>query len=411
MLTVAEAEQQVLGATPLAPVVSRDLDRAHGDVLREAVVADRPFPPYHRVAMDGIAIAYAAWVQGARVFPVQGIQRAGEPAQALREKSHCLEVMTGAVLPEGTDCVVPVEELTLAEGKARLVDSLALQRMQNVHALGSDRPAGAELLSAGTLLFGPHCAVAAAVGMAQVRVAARPRITLISTGDEVVAVDAVPLPHQVRRSNPAVLRAALGRAGFYDVTAQHVPDDPGTLARTLTAALRDSRFILITGGVSEGRFDHVPDVLAELGVVAQFHKVSQRPGKPLWFGVGREGQLVFGLPGNPVSTAVCLYRYVLPALLAHLGAVLCDADSRPRAVLTADVTFRKPMTLFQPVRICEDKAGLRLATPVPMNGSGDLAGLAASDGFLEISPGTPMAAGSAHPLWRWNDPCCIVRQP
>lgn len=404
MISVTEAEAIIFAAMARAPVVEIALEAAQGEVLRESIVADRPFPPYHRVAMDGIALALKTWQAGVRAFPVVGIQRAGDPARTLADAGQCLEVMTGAVLPVGCDCVVPVEQIEPADGIATLPDDLELESMQNVHVMGSDRPAGAELLSVGTLLLGPQVAVAAAVGKARVLVAARPRITLIATGDEIVPVESAPLPHQVRRSNAVALRAALGAAGFRDVVVQHVPDEPEVIEDALTRALHDSRFVVLTGGVSEGRYDHVPEVLVRLGVVEKFHKVSQRPGKPLWFGVGPDGQAVFGLPGNPASATVCLYRYVLPALWAHLGARLKEPAARPHAVLAEDVIFKRPLTLFQPVRVCDDVRGACRATPAPMNGSGDLAGLALSDGVVELPAGRRVfAAGEAHVLWRWAD--------
>jgi molybdopterin molybdotransferase len=413
MITVADAERLVLANMSTAPSIRVPLDAAFGEVLREAIAADRPFPPYNRVAMDGIAIAHAAWAAGARAFPIEGIQRAGEPPHALAQSTHALEVMTGAVLPVGCDCVIPVEQLTRDGNVATLHDGLRLEAMQNIHRLGSDCAAGTILLRAGSLLFGPQCATAAAVGHAHVAIAQRPSIAIISTGDELVDVASTPLPHQVRRSNRFAAQALLHTAGFRNnVHTQHVVDDPTALHAILQKSLQSARVLLLSGGVSEGRYDYVPDTLARLGVQPRFHKVSQKPGKPLWFGTGPDGQIVFGLPGNPVSVAVCLLRFVLPALWAHLGASLLTPSQRPHARLTEPIRFRKPMTLFQPVRIRQHPDGTRSAAPVPLNGSGDLTGLAACDGLLELAPnpdGQP--AGSAHPFWAWTDPHGILMQP
>ena len=410
MLTVAEAERIILEAVAPAAVVELPLEDAYGSVLREPINADRPFPPYDRVAMDGVALALKTWERGVRAFPVAGIQRAGEPACILRDPTHCLEVMTGAVMPVGCDCVVPVEQITRANDVATLAADVTPGPMQHVHRLGSDRPAGAELLSIGTLLYGPQIAVCATAGRARVRVADSPGIAVISTGDELVPVAATPLPHQIRRSNGSAIRAGLAAAGFRKISGAHEPDDPAALEAILSQRLRDCSFMILTGGVSEGRFDHVPGVLRRLGVQEHLHKVAQKPGKPLWFGVGPQGQAVFGLPGNPVSALVCFHRYVLPALWRHLGAGLLGSGERPRAVLTEAIKCRKPMTLFQPVRVCEDGSGLRRATPVPMNGSGDLAGLAASDGVIELPDGgRTFAVGEAHPIWLWSDPFGMVK--
>lgn len=402
MISVEQAERLVIDSVPRAPAAEVALADAHGEVLREAVRADRPFPPYDRVVMDGIALAHAAWQQGARAFAVEGIQRAGEAPRRLGNPAACMEVMTGAVLPQGCDCVVPVEDLTRAGDAVTLADELVLEPMQCVHRLGSDRAAGAVLVSAGVRMLGPQIAAAASVGCARIRVSLRPRIDVISTGDELVAVDAVPDPHQVRRSNGPALRASLAIAGFHKVTCSHVADDPDLIQSLLAERLEGSAFLVLSGGVSEGRYDHVPGVLKRLGVREVFHRVSQSPGKPLWFGVGPSGQVVFGLPGNPVSAVVCLHRYVLPALWAHLGAAMCAPSERQQARLAVAIRMDKPLTLFQPVRVWEDGGGTRMATPVPMNGSGDLAGLATSDGFLELAAGGRVfEAGSAHPVWLW----------
>lgn len=412
MISVMEAERLILDSIPSAPDARVPLAEATGEVLREPVVADRPLPPYHRVAMDGIAVATSSWARGVRAFPVAGIQRAGAPGQRLDRLDGCLEVMTGAVLPTGCDAVIPVERLTLVDGVAHVLDVSALDVMANVHVLGSDRSVGSTLLRPGLRLLGPQIAVAASVGCAKVRVAARPRVALISTGDELVDIAAVPLAHQVRRSNADAMRAALTGTGFTAVRAWHVIDDQDAIRDALIAALADSQFVIISGGVSEGRYDHVPAALAALGVAARLHKVRQRPGKPLWFGVGPAGQAVFGLPGNPVSAVVCLYRYVLPALWRHLGARVPPPAERPRAVLAEDVRANKPLTLFVPVRVHEDAQGRRVATPVPMNGSGDLAGLATSDGVLELPDGgRTFAAGEAHVLWRWSEPQSLLCPP
>lgn len=412
MISVSEAERLVLESVSTAPSIRVPLDAAFGEVLREAIAADRPFPPYQRVAMDGIAIAHAAWAAGARAFPIEGIQRAGEPAHTLAQSTHALEVMTGAVLPVGCDCVIPVEQLTRDGNVATLLDGLHLEAMQNIHRQGSDCAAGTVLLRAGSLLFGPQSAVAASVGAARILVAQRPSIAIISTGDELVDVAATPQPHQVRRSNRFAMQALLQAAAFRDVHPHHVPDDPAALHAILQESLRTARVLLLSGGVSEGRYDYVPDALTRFGVRPRFHKVSQKPGKPLWFGIGPDGQIVFGLPGNPVSVAVCLLRFVLPALWAHLGASLLTPSQRPHARLAEPIRFRKPMTLFQPVRIRQHPDGTRSAAPVPLNGSGDLTGLAACDGLLELAPnpdGHP--AGSAHPFWAWSDPHGILMQP
>ena len=396
MQTVAAAEaliQQAIAPAAHVCVVQGDYSAAS---LHAPLCADRPLPPYDRVAMDGIALNLERWQAGQRRFAVAGLQRAGEPPLTLPGPEVCLEVMTGAVLPTGCDCVVPVEALSREGDSALLPEALAPG--QNIHACGSDFLAGAELVPVGTPLHAAVRAVAAAVGQPHPPVSRTPRIALISTGDELVSPEATPLPHQIRSSNQSFLVAALSQAGFTRLSRHHLPDQPEALQAGLAALLADHDWLVATGGVSMGRFDLLPETFAALGVRQILHRVRQQPGKPLWFGCSASGQPVFGLPGNPVSVAVCTARYLLPALRAHLGQ-----PERPLyACLQADYHQPKALTRFLPVRVECTPAGQLVAELLPLNGSGDLAGLAAADGLLELPPGPRLCpAGSAWRYWRW----------
>jgi molybdopterin molybdotransferase len=399
MLSVTQAEQIIRDTFPALPSITVDLKEAAGAILREPIVADRPFPPFHRVTMDGVAISSDAYHQGQTRYRIQGIQGAGQFPLALANTNSCIEIMTGAVLPKGCDCVVPVEELEISRGAAILSPGLTLAPMQNVHPEGSDRTTGDVIVKVGTRLRAPEMALAATVGMAEVQVAGRPSIAVISTGDELVEVDETPQPHQLRRSNAHALRSALEQAGFQDVTLYHAPDEPGAVKHLLAEVLRRHRMVLISGGVSKGRFDFVPEVLADLDVEKHFHGVRQRPGKPLWYGTHPDGHVVFGLPGNPVSALVCCTRYVLPALHHAMGF-----PAHPRhAVLSETVSCPKPLTLFFPIKILENAGSALQAKPVSFNTSGDLAALVDSDGFVQLNEEqTVFEAGSVQEYWSWG---------
>ena len=372
-LSVPEAERLVQRTVKRAPTVTVPLADAAGEILREPLRADRPLPPFDRVTMDGVAFSFAAWQRGCREFRIEGVQAAGQPVQSRRTTIGCLEVMTGAPLPRGCDCVVPVEELQIQSGWVHVHGDV--KRHQCIHPTGSDARRGQLLVPPGGMLDGPAIAVAASIGKTHLRVARRPTIAIVSTGDELVPVGKRPLPHQIRRSNAHALAASLRLRGFRDVTLAHAPDNPQELRLTLRRALT-ADIVLLTGGVSKGRFDFVPAVLRELGVREVFHRVQQRPGRPLWFGVTRDGKRVFGLPGNPVSCLVCLHRYLFePQELWQLKQPL----------------RRGKLTVFKPVR-----AG----KPVPMNTSGDFADLARSDGFVEIPAGTGTVRRAR--FWSWR---------
>ncbi|MBC3785239.1 molybdopterin molybdotransferase MoeA [Spirosoma utsteinense] len=394
MLSVSDAFSITQDHTLTLPTERVSLDDALGRILREPVRADRDFPPFDRVAMDGIGIRYADFSSGTLSFSVAGMQRAGQPQQNLTEAGTCLEVMTGAMLPIGADTVIRYEDITVADGSATIAIE-AIQPGQNVHHRATDRQAGEELLSAGTRLGPAELAVAASVGHITLTVTALPRVALISTGDELVDVGDTPLPHQIRRSNTYMLRAALATLGIR-ATLHHIIDDEAVLADRLSTLLAENDVLILSGGVSAGKADFVPEVLAGLGVRKAFHKVNQRPGKPLWFGT-TSAKTVFALPGNPVSTVLCAHRYVLPYLRASLGL----APALPTyAQLTAPVTFRPDITYFLPVQLSSAPDGRRLAQPLPGSGSADFANLLATSGFMELpADRSDFGEGEAFPVW------------
>ena len=394
MLSVSDAfalTQQHLLTFPTETISHND---ANGRVLREVIRADRDFPPFDHVAMDGIGIQFAAYASGQRTFRVAGTQFAGQPQLTLLHEAVCLEVMTGAMLPVGTDTVIRYEDITMLDGQATItIEDVAVG--QHVHPRAADRRAGDELLSVGVRLGPPELAVAASVGQTTLTVTALPRVGLISTGDELVDVGDTPLPYQIRRSNTHMLRAALASLGIA-ATLHHIVDDEVILTERLTALLAENDLLILSGGVSAGKADFVPDVLSQLGVQKQFHKVDQRPGKPLWFGTA-PGKTVFALPGNPVSTVLCAYRYVLPYLRASMG--LSPASGR-YAQLVSSFTFEPALTYFLPVRLTAEPDGRMLAHPLPGSGSADFANLLDADAFMELPAGqSEFRAGEAFPVW------------
>ena len=400
MLTPAEADQLIGQHLQCLPIESLPLAQCAGAVLRENVYAERDQPPYDRVAMDGVALDSHAVSAGSRSFRIQATQAAGDEPLTLAAPADCIEVMTGAVLPTGCDSVVPVERLVVGAGQAALTAETTVEPWQNVHRRGSDTRQGALLLRAGERLRAPEIAIAASAGMARIRVASQPMLAVISTGNELVEPGEPVLAHQVRRSNAYAIVSALREHGFQRVADDHIRDDAAELRKRLRFHLETHDVLVLSGGVSMGRFDLVPQVLSELGVRTIFHKVAQRPGKPLWFGVAPSGAAVFGLPGNPVSTLVCLTRYVLPALRGSLGQ---SPQPVQRMALAAPVTVTPPLTYFIPVRLEQDDWGRDWAVPAPTNGSGDFTGLVGTEGFVELPPGpNTYARGFVTRLHRWS---------
>jgi molybdopterin molybdotransferase len=398
MLTPAQAETLIEQHLACLPIESLPLIQAAGAVLRENIYAERDQPPFDRVAMDGFALASAAASDNCGRLRVAGTQAAGDPPHTLSDPASCIEIMTGAMLPHGCDAVVPVEH-TQRNGDIAEFGRKAVQPWQNVHRRGSDCRQGSLLLAAGTRLSAPEVAIAAGAGMPRLRVSAQPMIVVISTGNELIEPGEQIEPHQVRRSNAYGITAALRQHGFARVADDHVRDDEAEIEKRLDFHLRTHDVLILSGGVSMGKMDLVPKVLERLGVTLVFHHIAQRPGKPMWFGVSHSGPAVFALPGNPVSTLVCLARYVLPALRAAMGQSSAEA---PRISLTAPFEVKAPLAFYLPVKLRSDDWGRTSAEPRPTNGSGDFTALAGTDGFVELPPGpNTFPKGFVARFFRW----------
>ena len=398
MLTTAEALEAVLAATELFATESVPAAQSTGRVLRQIVRAERDQPPFDRVMMDGIAFAWSDYESGMRSFPVQGMQAAGDAVLTLNA-GHCIEIMTGAALPQHANCIVPVERITVTDGKAEIEADYPVTENRFIHAHGSDYGKGAHLLTPGKRVTALDIAIIASCGETKVDIARDPVIRVISTGNELVAAGDPITPHQIRLSNGPSIVALLSSHSYQRCSEDHIVDDVASLRQKLAQHLAEAEVLILSGGVSMGKADYVPAVLAELGVEVVFHKISQRPGKPMWFGKGPDGQLVFALPGNPVSALVCCRQYVIPALARASGA----APSPPEfAVLSTNIAFKPALTCFQPVKLLSNAGGQVLAMPVQTNTSGDFASLSATDGYVELARDqTDFPAGSAVFLHRW----------
>ena len=398
MISTSEALEAVLAATTAFPNETVAAHDATGRVLRQIVRAERDQPPFDRVMMDGIAFAWSDYDEGRRSFPVQGTQAAGDEVLTL-EDGHCIEIMTGASLPQNANCIVPVERITVTDSHAEIETEYAVKKDRYIHPRGSDFATGAHLLTPGKRVSPLDIAIIASCGETEVDVAADPVVRIISTGNELIAAGKPIEPHQIRMSNGPAVVALLESHGYGRCEHDHIEDDVEVLRDKLAAQLEQAEVLVLIGGVSMGKADYVPEVLADLGVEVIFHKISQRPGKPMWFGKGPDGQLVFALPGNPVSALVCCRQYVIPALQKASGMT----EKPPEfAALASNVSFKPALTCFQPVKLISGAAGQTLAIPVKTNTSGDFASLSATDGYVELPKDqTNFPAGTAVFLHRW----------
>lgn len=399
MLNCNEARDLIFSSLARFPDERVPLADACGRVLRQPVTAERDQPPYDRVTMDGIAVRHAALASGRREFHIAGTQHAGDDVQTLTADDECIEVMTGSVMPPGADCVIPVERLIASGGMARVDEAIDASPGRFIHPRGSDHRQGHRMLATGHRIAPVDIALIASAGLADVAVARQPVVSVISTGNELVAAGAPIAEHQVRLSNGPALMAMLTAEGYRRCRHEHLRDDPERMRQRLAECLAGSDVLVLSGGVSMGKADFVPGVLADLGVKVVFHRIAQRPGKPMWFGIGPSGQAVFALPGNPVSTLVCCRHYVLPALLHASGA----APRPPVPIrLGSDFHFDADLTCLLPVRLVASPGTDAVAEPVPTNTSGDFTALSGSDGYVELARGDALfPRGSLQPLHRW----------
>ena len=396
MLSVTEAQATIYANVPLLTITRTGLRELTGSVLAESIFMERDQPPFQRVMMDGIAVRSSATT---RDFRIAGTQAAGAPPLSLTRDDECIEVMTGAELPVGCDCVIPVEQIKRSTDRARLLESAAINPWLNVHRRGSDALQGQSILEPGVRLGATEIAVLASAGYATAQVRQSPRIALVSTGDELVEPGEPIENWQIRRSNTYALRSALEQHGHRQIIDRHLADDLPALRHTIDVLLQENDVLILSGGVSMGQFDYVPQVLTELGVQCILHKIAQRPGKPMWFGVRSDGKAVYALPGNPVSTLICLYRYVLPGLLRSMAASTLPVE---RITLRTAVRAHPELTVFMPIRLKHDEqAGMQMEL-CPTRGSGDFISLLGTQGFVELPPAQGMIdAGTLVPFYLW----------
>lgn len=369
------------------------INTALGRTIAEPIVADRDFPPFDRVTMDGIAVDFTSIKGDKQVLKVEATQTAGEPQLTLQNKANCIEVMTGASLPVGTDTVIRYEDLTIENGFATI--SSKVKEKQNVHRKGEDHKKNGLLISENTLLRSPELAVAATVGNSHLLVKKLPKVAIITSGDELVNVAETPLPHQIRHSNSYSIASLLQPYGI-SATHFHIADNLEETKKQLQSALKSFNVLILSGGVSMGKKDFIPDALAALGVEKLFHKLAQRPGKPFWFGKSGN-KMIFALPGNPVSSFVCVRRFFIPWLRQNIGLQPMDFSY---AKLKEEITFKPDLTYFLQVKTTTDDNATQWATPVRGNGSGDFVNLSHANGFIELPQGTTIfKKGEVHKAW------------
>ena len=364
---------------PAEPVPVAD---AAGRVLAADVTAATDLPRFDNSAMDGFAVRSDASSGPLRVVDES---RAGAPASRPVAPGEAIRISTGAAMPAGADAVAPVEQVREADGTVALTEPAAAGR--HVRRAGEDLRAGAVVLPAGTPLGPAALAVAVGAGAGTLPCTRRPRVAILCTGDELRPPGSALGPGEIHNSNAPMLAALARQDGALVTRADAVRDERTATEAALADALAEADVVVLSGGVSVGPHDHVKPALVARGVTERFWRVDLQPGKPTWFGT-RDAQLVFGLPGNPVSSFVTFVLFVRPALRALQGAA--PLPPRERAVLAADVP-RRGRTQALRVRLDGGDGTLR-ATPTGAQGSHVTASLLAADGLAFVAPGEDTVA-------------------
>ena len=351
-----------------------------GSILREDISAERNQPPFDRVTMDGIAINYSK-TKIQCFYPIQSTQFAGDKPTKLIKKNQCIEIMTGSVLPDNTNCVIPIECVEIENQIAKIKDNYIAKKWQFIHKEGTDHKIGSVVLKKGHRITPIDIALILSCGREKVLVSDIPKIRILSTGSELIPTGKKILPHQIRITNGPSMITMLKEQCFNDCEHFHLLDDRDLQKRKIKKYLNESDVLILSGGISMGKADFVEKILKELDVKCIFYKVKQRPGKPMWFGLGPKKQLVFALPGNPVSAITCCRHYVIPALRSMCGKI---EENNEYVQMHIKITSKTKFTHFLPVKLKNLKNETRQALPIQTNTSGDFTSLSGTHGYVEL---------------------------
>jgi molybdopterin molybdotransferase len=384
MLSVDQGQEIVRQhAKPLAAESTLLTPAVLGQVLAEDISSDIDMPPYDKAMMDGYAVRAEDLAKGEATLAVIEEITAGQTPKRSLGRGQVARIMTGAPIPEGCDAVVMIERSrALDQERVQLTDG-PVKAGQNILRKGREMRAAEKVLSAGTILRPQELGLLATVGKAKANLYPRPKVAVLPTGDEIVEVSETPPPGKIRNGNGPMLMAQVARAGGAPHSLGIARDNEDSLRKLIAQGLTYP-ILILSGGVSAGKLDLVPGVLVGLGVHGHFHKVSMKPGKPIFFGT-KGGHLVFGLPGNPVSSLICFELFVRPAIRTLMGHSF-PGPLLVQATLSENFAYKTDRPTYHPARleVCESGWSVRA---MPWFGSPDLRGLSTSNAFVVFPNG------------------------
>lgn len=398
LLSYENGLEIILANTTSAQSSYRPLADSTGHVLAEDVRSDRPYPPFHRAGMDGYAVKSKDLNDGIRKFEVLGTLYAGEDTNIQPEKGKALKIMTGAPVPEGFDAVIRKEDSS-QDGNSVVFTLDAIFPGKNISQMGEDAVKGDLLVPRGTIINNITMAILSAVGNNPIRVYKKPGVAIISTGSEVIDLDKRPKSFQIRNSNYYALRALLENLGIEPLFHNHISDEKEDLNRAIQKGLESADILILTGGVSKGDKDYVPELLASNGVKKLFHWLKIKPGKPIWF--GKKGdKAVFGLPGNPVSAQVGFKIFVEPYIKKSVNMITSEDIILP---LAGEHYKKHDLLQFVNARLTNIN-GPTEALPISYHGSGDFISILESQGlFIHPENQNSLAKGALVKFIPWKN--------